>query len=58
MYGYICHRCGSHLDPGERCDCDQKHKNMYQRNRENYESEERLGGIGYADTLRACRAVS
>ena len=20
---YICDRCGAHLDPGERCDCDQ-----------------------------------
>lgn len=18
----ICHRCGAHLDPGERCDCE------------------------------------
>ena len=22
MYGWICPRCGGHLDPGERCDCD------------------------------------
>lgn len=21
MYGYICRECGSHLDPGEKCDC-------------------------------------
>lgn len=21
MYGYICERCGAHLDPGEPCDC-------------------------------------
>ena len=21
MYGYICDRCGAHLDPGEKCDC-------------------------------------
>lgn len=21
MYYYICDICGSHLDPGERCDC-------------------------------------
>lgn len=20
---YICDNCGAHLDPGERCDCDQ-----------------------------------
>lgn len=21
---YICQKCGAHLDPGERCDCDDK----------------------------------
>lgn len=21
MYGYICDRCGAHLDPGEKCEC-------------------------------------
>ena len=21
MGAYICERCGAHLDPGERCDC-------------------------------------
>ncbi len=24
MYGYICPRCGAHLDPGEPCDCEQE----------------------------------
>lgn len=23
-YYIICPRCGSHLDPGERCDCQDK----------------------------------
>lgn len=22
MYFNICPRCGAHLDPGERCDCE------------------------------------
>lgn len=26
MYGYICERCGAHLDPGEKCDCMRKEK--------------------------------
>lgn len=25
MKYYICSKCGSHLDPGERCDCDSPH---------------------------------
>ena len=32
MYFHICPRCGSHLDPGERCDCEtqrQKAENGY-----------------------------
>ena len=24
MYGYICPDCGAHLDPGEKCDCQEK----------------------------------
>lgn len=22
MYGYVCDKCGAHLDPGEHCDCE------------------------------------
>lgn len=25
-YNKICEMCGAHLDPGERCDCEQKEK--------------------------------
>lgn len=24
MYGYICKHCGAHLDPGEKCDCEEE----------------------------------
>lgn len=24
MYGYICQHCGAHLDPGEKCDCEEE----------------------------------
>lgn len=24
MYNYICEKCGSYLDPGEKCDCEQQ----------------------------------
>lgn len=23
MYGYLCEKCGAHLDPGEHCDCEE-----------------------------------
>ena len=41
-----CPDCGAHLDPGEHCDCVEhtQHKNMFQRNKDNYEREERAGG--------------
>ncbi len=26
MSSYICERCGAHLDPGERCDCQSEDK--------------------------------
>ena len=45
-YYNTCTRCGAHLDPGEKCDCreDNSHKTLFQRHKENYELEERLGG--------------
>lgn len=45
-YYNVCTRCGAHLDPGEKCDCreESSHKTLFQRQRENYELEERLGG--------------
>ena len=45
-YYNVCTRCGAHLDPGEKCDCREEsaHKTLFQRQRENYEFEERLGG--------------
>ena len=24
MYKYRCEKCGAHLDPGERCDCEKE----------------------------------
>ncbi len=24
MYGYLCEKCGAHLDPGEKCDCEEE----------------------------------
>lgn len=24
MYDYICSKCGGHLDPGEKCDCEEE----------------------------------
>lgn len=33
-YNYICPHCGSCLDPGEHCDCEQraaKQKDLYER---------------------------
>lgn len=26
MYGYICPDCGDHLDPGEKCECRERHE--------------------------------
>ena len=26
MYNYICDTCGAHLDPGERCTCQDTHE--------------------------------
>lgn len=26
MYDYICRICGGHLDPGEKCDCEEEKK--------------------------------
>ena len=26
MYQYICSKCGGHLDPGEKCDCEEEKK--------------------------------
>lgn len=45
-YYNTCPDCGAHLDPGERCDCRDypQHRNMFQRHRENFEREERVGG--------------
>lgn len=36
MYGYICPRCGAHLDPGEPCDCEQEKeiRELEQKDRE------------------------
>lgn len=46
-YFKTCQYCGAHLDPGERCTCreENRHRNMFQRKRENYEITERLGGL-------------
>ena len=26
MYYYVCKSCGAHLDPGERCDCEEERR--------------------------------
>ncbi len=31
MYGYICEDCGAHLDPGEKCDCVQRRREVRER---------------------------
>lgn len=53
---YICGYCGAHLDPGERCDCQEKHRNMYQKKQFDYECIERIGIRN--DTVRINRTVS
>ena len=30
MYYNVCQNCGSNLDPGEHCDCGEKHENLFQ----------------------------
>lgn len=29
MYQYICSKCGGHLDPGEKCDCEEEKKKQH-----------------------------
>ena len=31
MYEYICPVCGAHLDPGERCDCEDQKQDRPQK---------------------------
>lgn len=31
MYGYICPKCGAHLDPGETCDCIEEQKERVEK---------------------------
>lgn len=59
-YYNVCNRCGAALDPGEKCSCmeESKHRNLYQRKRDNYEATERLGGFTYGNIVRTDRAVS
>lgn len=52
----ICPFCGSNLDFDERCDCQTKHRNMYQKKQFNYDFVERMGIRN--DIVRVNRAVS
>ena len=37
MYGYICHGCGDHLDPGEKCEqCEAKRKKQHRLFKKHY----------------------
>ncbi len=56
MHQYICPMCGAYLDPGEQCDCQGKHRNMYQKKQFNYDCVERMDIRN--DTLRINRTVS
>lgn len=56
MSQYICSMCGAYLDPGERCTCMDKHRNMFQKKQFNYDFTERMGIRN--DTLRTYRTVS
>ena len=33
VYGSVCVECGAHLDPGERCDCEQHMAEIMQQKR-------------------------
>ena len=56
MYGYICNRCGAHLDPGERCDCIEEEENKKQKRfLSSSKAEELLENTEWQQqTLRLC----
>lgn len=39
MYYTICPHCGAHLDPGERCDCQDQPENEDQERKEQPQHE-------------------
>lgn len=39
MYWYRCKKCGAHLDPGERCDCEDEAKRERERREGLYKKE-------------------
>ena len=56
MYGYICEHCGAHLDPGEHCDCRDKHlEKLHKRKATNLTLEELLEVEEcYQEKLKIC----
>ena len=42
MYQYICSKCGGHLDPGEKCDCEEEKKKQEEENKKN--NDDNTGG--------------
>lgn len=50
MYGNICEYCGAHLDPGEHCDCQEKHSDIDYKNENIKGSVKENEGTNYSAT--------
>lgn len=47
-----CSRCGSHLDPGEHCDCGQEEKRMRERFAQKVRVDSKTGQLSFMSDER------